>query len=139
VLPDYYADQPRACMDGWARRFIVVAPDGLALPCHAARGLPGLRFPDLRQHSLAYAWRESEAFRRFRGQDWMAEPCRGCERRELDFGGCRCQAFQLAGDPARTDPACQLAPDHDLVRSARAAAEHAPAGSLRYRKLQVLG
>jgi pyrroloquinoline quinone biosynthesis protein E len=139
VLPDYYADLPRACMDGWARRFIVVAPDGLALPCHAARGLPGLTFPDLRQRSLAHAWRESEAFQRFRGQDWMAEPCRSCERRELDFGGCRCQAFQLAGDPSRTDPACRLAPEHDLVRRARAAAEeYVPVGGLRYRKLQVL-
>jgi pyrroloquinoline quinone biosynthesis protein E len=138
VLPDYYADLPRACMDGWARRFIVVAPDGLALPCHAARGLPGLVFPDLRSHSLAYAWRESEAFQRFRGQDWMAEPCRSCERRDIDFGGCRCQAFRLAGDASATDPACHRAPDHGLVERARAGAESEPAATLRYRRLPVV-
>jgi pyrroloquinoline quinone biosynthesis protein E len=138
VLPDYYADLPRACMDGWARRFIVVSADGLALPCHAARDLAGLTFPDLRRHSLAFAWHESDAFRRFRGEGWMSEPCRSCDRRTLDFGGCRCQAFQLTGDAAAADPACRLAPGHALVRGARQRAERGAAGAYRYRSLRVL-
>jgi pyrroloquinoline quinone biosynthesis protein E len=138
VLPDYYAELPRACMEGWARRFIVVAPDGLALPCHAARSLPGPAFPNLRHHSLAFAWHQSEAFQRFRGESWMAQPCRTCERRQRDFGGCRCQAFQLTGDAAATDPACRLAPDHVLVLRARAAAERAPLGTYRHRSLRLL-
>lgn len=138
VLPDYYADMPRACMDGWARRFIVVSPDGLALPCHAARTIPGLEFPDLQRHSLAFAWHESDAFRRFRGCDWMPEPCRSCERREQDFGGCRCQAFQLTGDASVADPACRLSPAHELVRRAREGAQRSPVDAPRYRSLRVL-
>jgi pyrroloquinoline quinone biosynthesis protein E len=138
VLPDYYSDFPKACMDGWARRFIVVAPDGLALPCHGAHTLPGLDLPNVRERSLAYAWNDSEAFRRFRGDAWMPEPCKSCDKRHVDFGGCRCQAFHLAGDAAVTDPACRLSPHHGIVREARREAEAASAAPYRYRTLRVL-
>ena len=104
-MPDYYADRPSACMDGWARRFLHVAPDGLVLPCHAAHTLPGLAFESVRDRPLA---RDLERRRpgstRFRGEAWMPEPCRSCERADVDFGGCRCQAFPLTGDAAATDP-----------------------------------
>lgn len=119
VVPDYYARRPKACMAGWGRRFINITPAGKALPCHAAETLPGLAFPSVKQASLEDIWLHSEAFERFRGTDWMPEPCRSCERREIDWGGCRCQAFALTGDPARTDPACALSPDHDLLAEAR--------------------
>jgi pyrroloquinoline quinone biosynthesis protein E len=122
VLPDWHADRPRACMDGWARRFVVVAPDGTVLPCHAARALP-LPFESVRQGPLACIWREGEGMRAFRGETWMPEPCKTCDRRDVDFGGCRCQAFALTGDASATDPACSLAPQHALVREARARAE----------------
>ena len=126
VVPDYYAQRPKACMGGWARRFINISPAGKALPCHAAETLPGLQFPSVREHSLRAIWNESPAFQRFRGTAWMPEPCRGCERREIDWGGCRCQAYALTGDAARTDPACALAPDHAVM--AAAVAESARAG-----------
>ncbi len=125
VLPDWHADRPRACMDGWARRFVVVAPDGMVLPCHAARTLP-LRFDGLRSASLRTLWRDGEGLRAFRGQAWMREPCASCERRGIDHGGCRCQAFALTGDARATDPACALAPAHDLVVRARSAALSSP-------------
>jgi pyrroloquinoline quinone biosynthesis protein E len=118
VLPDYIAGRPRACMDGWGRRFLVVSPDGLVLPCHAAHTIGGLSFVSVRTAPLATIWRSSPAFERFRGEAWMPEPCRSCERRAVDYGGCRCQAFHLTGDASRTDPACSLAPDHALVRGA---------------------
>jgi pyrroloquinoline quinone biosynthesis protein E len=122
VLPDWHADRPRACMDGWGRRFVVVAPDGVVLPCHGARALP-LRFESVRDRPLSQIWQEGEGMRAFRGEGWMPEPCRSCERRELDFGGCRCQAFALTGDMGATDPACSMAPQHALVLAARARAE----------------
>jgi pyrroloquinoline quinone biosynthesis protein E len=134
VLPDYYGDRPRACMNGWGQRYMVVAPDGRALPCHMAHGLPGLSFDDVRQHSLAAIWRDSPAFAAFRGEAWMSPTCRGCERREIDFGGCRCQAFHLTGEAAATDPVCSLSPHHPIVLGARERA--ASAGrlvELRYR------
>jgi pyrroloquinoline quinone biosynthesis protein E len=127
VLPDWHADRPRACMDGWGRRFVVVAPDGAVLPCHAARSLP-LDFESVRNAPLARLWNESAAMRAFRGDAWMPEPCRGCDRREVDFGGCRCQAFALTGDVRATDPACGLAPMHAVVRSARERAEREAGG-----------
>jgi len=127
VLPDYFTDQPRGCMEGWGRRYVVVAPDGRALPCHAAHTLPGFTFDSVRTHRLGDIWRDSEGFNRFRGEDWMPEPCRGCERRAIDFGGCRCQAFHLTGDAAATDPTCTLAPAHDVVLRAREASAVAPA------------
>ena len=120
IVPDYYARRPKACMGGWGRRFLNVTPAGKVLPCHAAEILPGLRFPNVDAMSLAEIWRDNPAFARFRGTDWMPDPCRNCERREIDWGGCRCQAFTLTGDAARTDPACEFSPDHDLLASARA-------------------
>jgi len=122
VLPDWHADRPRACMDGWGRRFVVVAPDGAVLPCQAARGLP-LSFASVRDASLGHLWREGEGMRAFRGEAWMPEPCKSCDRRTIDHGGCRCQAFALTGDAGATDPACSLAPQHSLVKDARARAE----------------
>lgn len=122
VVPDYYAHRPKACMGGWARRFLNVTPSGRVLPCHAAETLPGLRFPSVAEASLSDIWYRSPAFAHFRGTDWMPEPCRSCDRREIDWGGCRCQAFALTGDAARTDPACALSPDHVLMAEARDAA-----------------
>jgi len=122
VLPDWHADRPRACMDGWGRRFVVVAPDGAVLPCHAARALP-LSFETVKDAPLGHLWREGTGMRAFRGEAWMPDPCRSCDRRAIDFGGCRCQAFALTGDVRATDPACSLAPQHSLVREARARAE----------------
>jgi len=122
VLPDYYSEFPKACMDGWGRRFILVSPDGLALPCHVAHTLPGNTFENVREHPLEEIWRDSSGFNRYRGEEWMPEPCRSCDRRAIDYGGCRCQAFHLTGDAAATDPACSLSPHHRLVEAAR---EHA--------------
>ncbi|WP_437569840.1 pyrroloquinoline quinone biosynthesis protein PqqE [Sorangium sp. So ce542] len=132
VTPDYYATLPRACMDGWARRYLHIAPDGLVLPCHAAHTIPGLRFESVRDRPLAWIWREAPSMNRFRGDAWMAEPCRGCERREADFGGCRCQAYHLTGDAAATDPACSLSPAHGIVEEARLRAAAARAAQPRY-------
>jgi pyrroloquinoline quinone biosynthesis protein E len=115
VLPDYYARYPKACMGGWGRRLILVNPAGRALPCHAAEVIPGMRFANVRDCALRWIWEESPAFRRFRGDDWMTEPCRSCPKKTEDFGGCRCQALLLAGDAAATDPACSLSPHHHLV------------------------
>jgi len=125
VIPDYYGKYPKPCMDGWARRQFTVVPNGEALPCPAAHELArGLSLPstNVREHSLEWIWAESALFRQYRGDDWMPDPCRSCERREIDFGGCRCQAFALTGDAARTDPVCHLSPDHGLVEAAVVAA-----------------
>jgi pyrroloquinoline quinone biosynthesis protein E len=127
VTPDYYADLPKACMDGWGRRFIVVSPGGLVLPCHAAHTLPGIAFDNIRALPLEVIWNDSAGFAAFRGESWMAEPCRSCERRGVDFGGCRCQAFHLTGNAGATDPACRLSPDHGLIEAARTTAAGAPA------------
>lgn len=126
VVPDYYAARPKACMGGWGNRFINISPSGKALPCHAAEILPGFTFPSVREESLSAIWTGSDAFTRFRGTDWMPEPCRACDRREIDWGGCRCQALAMLGDAARTDPACHRSPDHDVMAEAVAAAENAP-------------
>ena len=134
VLPDYHTDFPRPCMGGWARTIVLVAPDGVALPCHQARSIAGLRFDNVRDVALAQIWRESPGFRAFRGDEWMQEPCRSCELRHKDFGGCRCQAFALLGDAAATDPACRLSPRHALVAAALENAEREPAGELVYRR-----
>ncbi|HET6186863.1 MAG TPA: pyrroloquinoline quinone biosynthesis protein PqqE [Trebonia sp.] len=123
VIPDYYSKYPKPCMGGWGRRQLTVLPNGDVLPCPTAHTLP-LPRASVREHSLAWIWQQSPLFQRFRGTDWMPEPCRSCARRDLDFGGCRCQAFQLTGDAARTDPVCHLSPDHEIVASAvRAASE----------------
>jgi pyrroloquinoline quinone biosynthesis protein E len=131
VKPDHFGAYPRACMDGWARRFLHVTPTGIALPCHAAMTLP-MAFPDLRAVSVQDAW-NSPAFERFRGQAWMNEPCRSCDRRGIDFGGCRCQAFLLTGDLDATDPACSLSKDHTLVSKARLVRAPATADARRLR------
>jgi pyrroloquinoline quinone biosynthesis protein E len=135
VLPDYYSEFPKACMDGWGRRFILVSPDGLALPCHVAHTLPGMTFDSVRARPLEEIWRDSPGFNAFRGEEWMPEPCRSCDRRAIDFGGCRCQAFHLAGDARATDPACSLAADHRLIEEAREGADREAGGpvELRYR------
>ena len=133
VVPDYYAKYPKACMGGWGRRLILINPAGKALPCHAAEVLPGLAFENVREKTLEWIWQESASFRRFRGEDWMPEPCRSCDRRIEDFGGCRCQAFLLAGDPTTADPVCSLAPAHSIVessvREANATVERAASAS----------
>jgi pyrroloquinoline quinone biosynthesis protein E len=126
VVPDYYARYPKPCMGGWGRRSLNVTPAGRVLPCHAAESIPGLEFWSVRDHSLADIWKDSPAFRAFRGTDWMGEPCRSCPRREVDFGGCRCQAFLLTGDARATDPVCHLSPDHRLVGELAAIREEAP-------------
>jgi len=115
VIPDYYARFPKACMGGWGRRQLLIDPCGTVLPCHAASVIPGLQFENVRDHSLEWIWRESASFQKFRGEDWMAEPCRSCDRRTQDFGGCRCQAFMITGDATATDPVCSLAPAHGLI------------------------
>jgi pyrroloquinoline quinone biosynthesis protein E len=125
VLPDYYGRYPKPCMGGWGRRQLTVVPNGDVLPCPTAQTLP-LPRASVRDHSLAWIWEESPLFQRFRGTDWMPLPCRSCDRREVDFGGCRCQAFQLTGDAARTDPVCHLSPDHGIVAEAVHAANEAP-------------
>jgi len=115
VVPDYYAKYPKPCMGGWGRKLMLITPTGDALPCHAAQIIPGLQFENVKDHSLRQIWEASEAFQEFRGEDWMQEPCKTCDRRELDFGGCRCQALLLAGDAAATDPVCSLAPTRAKV------------------------
>jgi pyrroloquinoline quinone biosynthesis protein E len=113
VVPDYYARRPKSCMGGWGRQFLNISPAGKVLPCHAAESVTTLSFDSVRQRPLADIWLNSEAFNRFRGTEWMSEPCRSCDRREIDWGGCRCQAFAILGDAAATDPACALSPHHD--------------------------
>jgi len=123
VVPDYFERRPKACMRGLGSMFLTVTPDGTALPCHAARMLPGFEFPNVRSSSVAQLWIESEAFNRFRGDAWMKEPCRSCAEKTKDFGGCRCQAYLLTGDAANADPVCDLSPYHSLVTDAVARAE----------------
>lgn len=123
VMPDYFQNFPKACLHGWGRVFLTVAPDGAVLPCQTAREISGLDFANVKGHSLEEIWFHDPVFQRFRGTDWMPEPCRSCDRREIDFGGCRCQAFLLTGDLSATDPVCHLSPDHDVVQHAVVEAE----------------
>jgi pyrroloquinoline quinone biosynthesis protein E len=125
VLPDYHEDLPKPCMGGWARTTMVIAPNGDALPCQAATTIPELEFPNVRDRPLDWIWHEADAFTRFRGTDWMQEPCRSCPlgRQEEDWGGCRCQALRLTGDARATDPVCRFSPHHDVVVSAREAGQ----------------
>jgi pyrroloquinoline quinone biosynthesis protein E len=115
VVPDYYEERPKACMNGWGNVFLTITPDGTALPCHAARQLPGIEFPNVRDTSVEWIWRDSPSFDHFRGFDWMKEPCRSCPEKTKDLGGCRCQAYMLTGDAANTDPVCSKSPHHDVV------------------------
>jgi PqqA peptide cyclase len=115
VVPDYFENRPKACMNGWGSVFLGVGPDGAALPCHNAREIPGLDIPNVRDHSMREIWYESKAFNFFRGFEWMQEPCRSCDEKSKDFGGCRCQALMLAGDASKTDPVCSKSPDHGVI------------------------
>lgn len=129
VVPDLYEDRPKACMNGWGTTFLTIAPDGVALPCHSARDLPGLDCPNVKDFSIEQIWNESKAFNFFRGFEWMQEPCRSCDEKEKDFGGCRCQAYLLTGDMTNTDPVCSKSPNHGVIQeaidSAKASAESA--------------
>ena len=118
VVPDYYADRPKACMNGWGSVFITVQADGTVLPCHEARMLPGLTFPNAKDHDMKWIWYDSPGFNAFRGDAWMKAPCRTCPEKVKDFGGCRCQAFMLTGDAANADPVCSLSPHHHIVTEA---------------------
>jgi pyrroloquinoline quinone biosynthesis protein E len=118
VVPDYYENRPKACMNGWGSVFLTITADGLALPCHEARQLPGLTFPNVRDHDLRSIWYDSPGFNAFRGDAWMKEPCRSCPEKVKDFGGCRCQAYMLTGDATNADPVCDLSPHHHLVTDA---------------------
>ncbi len=129
VLPDYHGVYPKPCYGGWGRSYIVVAPDGSALPCHGASGIAGMTFDNVRDRSLDWIWHESPAFRAYRGEDWMRPPCRTCARRTVDFAGCRCQAFALTGDAAATDPVCALAPGRPIIDAAVGAADGAAAAA----------
>jgi pyrroloquinoline quinone biosynthesis protein E len=126
VLPDYFDDRPKACMHGWGRAFMTVAPNGRALPCPGAAAISTLRFDNVRDRGLSEIWHESSAFTTYRGTDWMPDPCRSCERREIDWGGCRCQAFALTGNAAAVDPACALSPDHAVVVALRTTGDRHP-------------
>lgn len=124
VVPDYYEERPKACMNSWGKIFLTIAPDGMALPCHAARQLP-MTFPNVRQQSLAKIWYESKAFNQYRGDAWMPEGCRTCPDKDRDFGGCRCQAYMLTGNASNADPVCAKSPYHHLIEQARAETEQA--------------
>jgi len=137
VVPDYYETRPKKCMNGWGNVFLTIIPDGTALPCHTARMLPGLEFPNVRDSSVRDIWYSSEGFNRYRGTGWMKEPCRSCPEREKDLGGCRCQAYMLANDPAMADPVCDKSPHHgvivDIVEKAQAPRVEAEARPLVFR------
>ena len=113
VVPDYYAKYPKPCMGGWGRGIVNITPSGRVLPCHAAESIKHLEFDNIKDKKLADIWLWGDAFQKYRGTDWMKEPCRSCPRKEIDYGGCRCQAFALTGDAANTDPACSLSPRHE--------------------------
>lgn len=115
VVPDYYETRPKACMNGWGSVFLTIAPDGRALPCHAAASIPDIEFPNVKDRSINYIWNDSDAFNKFRGFGWMKDPCRTCPEKEKDFGGCRCQAFKLTGDATNADPVCSKSPHHQQL------------------------
>ncbi|HXT75114.1 MAG TPA: pyrroloquinoline quinone biosynthesis protein PqqE [Candidatus Eisenbacteria bacterium] len=143
VVPDYYAKYPKPCMGGWGRKLILITPSGEALPCHAAKIIPGLQFDNVKYHSLAEIWETSAAFQRFRGEDWMQAPCKTCDRRSIDFGGCRCQALLIAADPAATDPVCSLSPDRPkvdaILANVNAHANVAPVAALISQPAEIAG
>ena len=136
VTPDYYADYPKPCMGGWGADALTIVPNGDVLPCHAAQTITELTFDNVAERGLADIWENSDALNKYRGTDWMSEPCRSCPRKELDFGGCRCQAFAVTGDAAQTDPACILSPDHDKLRQTAIDISSAPAPEFVYRRFE---
>ncbi len=123
VVPDYYESRPKKCMNGWGNVFLTVTPDGSALPCHTARMLKGLTFPNVKDMSVSDIWYRSAGFNHFRGLEWMKDPCRSCPEKEKDLGGCRCQAYMLAGDAAAADPVCSKSPQHGVIEQAVAQAQ----------------
>ncbi len=135
VTPDYYADYPKPCMGGWAQDAFVIVPDGSVLPCHAAQTISNLAFDNAAETPLADIWESSSAFEKYRGLEWMAEPCKSCPRKELDRGGCRCQAFAVTGDAAQTDPACMLSPHHDKLRNVAITTSAESPTAFSYRRL----
>lgn len=138
VIPDYYGRYPKACMDGWGRRFINIAPNGLVLPCQAAQTITGMQFENIREHPLAKIWQDSDAFNRYRGTQWMPPQCQQCEHREIDWGGCRCQAFAISANPDAIDPACQFSPDHARLVALAEQESSATAPSWHYRTQRAL-
>ena len=134
VVPDYYAKYPKACVGGWGRRAINITPAGKVLPCHAAETIPELVFDNVRDKPLAEIWRDSAAFNAFRGTAWMPEPCRSCDRQEIDWGGCRCQAMAITGRAANTDPACSLSDFNGAMRALAEDSAQADAPAFRYRR-----
>lgn len=122
VVPDYYEERPKACMDGWGKIFLTVSPDGTALPCHAARQLP-IQFPNVKESQLSEIWYDSLSFNEFRGDDWMPDMCQSCSDKDRDYGGCRCQAFMMTGDAKNADPVCGKSPDHYKILNARIESE----------------
>lgn len=124
VVPDYFSDRPKKCMNGWGEVFMIVTANGDVLPCHSARVLPGMVFPNVKERGLEWAWKDSPAFNKYRGDSWMKEPCRTCPEKEKDLGGCRCQAFMLAGDAESADPVCSLSPNHHIIEKAVADAQN---------------
>jgi pyrroloquinoline quinone biosynthesis protein E len=134
VIPDYWAKRPKPCMGGWGSNVLNVTPQGKVMPCHAAASIPGIAFASVREHPLRWIWQESPAFQLFRGTDWLPEPCRSCERKEIDFGGCRCQALALTGDATATDPACEFSPFHAAMFTVARAESAAPAPPFVYRR-----
>lgn len=128
IIPDYYENKPKPCMHGWGKVFLTVAPDGVALPCHSARELPGIDFPNVVDNDLSSIWFDSAAFNHFRGDSWMKEPCRSCPEKGKDFGGCRCQAYLLTGEAEQADPACELSPHHQIIKEAISASGSSPFG-----------
>jgi pyrroloquinoline quinone biosynthesis protein E len=135
VVPDYYAKFPKPCMGGWARGILNVTPSGRVLPCHAAESITHLTFDNVKTRKLADIWLNGDAFNKYRGTDWMKEPCRSCPRKEVDFGGCRCQAFALTGDAANTDPACSLSPLHDAWAKVAEVESHTTPPEFIYRRV----
>jgi pyrroloquinoline quinone biosynthesis protein E len=137
VIPDYHASYPKACMGGWGKRGLNVTPSGKALPCHAAETIPHLEFWNVRDHALADIWTNSNAFNAFRGEDWMAEPCRSCPRKTIDHGGCRCQALALTGDAREADPVCHLSPHHTRIAAIAAQSDAGGAPLYSYRRMKL--
>lgn len=123
VAPDYYEERPKKCSNGWGTTFITITPEGDVLPCQSAKVIKGLEFPNVRNGSLEEIWRHADLFQRFRGTEWMQEPCASCPEKEIDLGGCRCQAYLLTGDAYATDPICSLSPQHNKVTDAIMAAQ----------------
>jgi len=118
VVPDYFNDRPKKCMNGWGEVFMIVTANGDVLPCHSARVLPNMQFPNVKDSDLGWSWKDSPAFNKYRGDSWMKEPCRSCDEKEKDLGGCRCQSFLLTGDAEAADPVCSKSPHHHLIEKA---------------------